>query len=187
MDRVSTDFTFHVSRDPKRIRITFQTTVPSAPALGASGTSSRPPGLADSDCWHRSRAQSACQSTAAVRGGEQSRPSPSPLRCSRCAARLPHIETDVERRLTAIRRVWSKDSCLSDCLAECSLSANLRVHGACMVGRACWCGTMCKWRRSRLSSIEYQRPSGRGPEVLCHSNSSSACGRRLRGCTVVHL
>ena len=80
-------------------------------------------------------AQSACQSTAAVRGGEQSRPSPSPLRCFRCTARLQHIEADVEQRLTAIRRVWSKDSCLSDCLAECSLSANLRVHGACMVGQ----------------------------------------------------
>ena len=79
--------------------------------------------------------KSARQSTAAVRGGEQSRPSPSPLRCFRCTARLPHIEADVEQRLTAIRRVWSKDSCLSDCLAECSLSANLRVHGACMVGR----------------------------------------------------
>ena len=48
---------------------------------------------------------SACQSTAAVRGDEQLRPSPSPLRWSRCAARLPHIEADVEQRLTAIRRV----------------------------------------------------------------------------------
>ena len=80
-------------------------------------------------------AQSACQSTAAVRGGEQSRPSPSPLRCSRCAARLPHIEVDVEQRLTAIRRLWSKDSCLSDCLAETSASVIVGMHGTCMVRR----------------------------------------------------
>ena len=44
------------------------------------------------------------------------RPSLAPLRCSRCAARLKHIEADVEQRLAAIRRAWSKGSCLSNCL-----------------------------------------------------------------------
>ena len=73
-------------------------------------------------------AQSACQSTAAVRGGEQSRPSPSPQRCSRCVARLLHIEADVEQRLAAIRRAWSKDSCLSVCLDKWSASVNLGMH-----------------------------------------------------------
>ena len=48
------------------------------------------------------RAQSACQSTAAVRGGEQSRPSPLPLRWSRCAARLPHIEADERCRASNV-------------------------------------------------------------------------------------
>ena len=73
-------------------------------------------------------AQSACQSTAAVRDGEHSRPSPSPQRCSRCIVRLPHIEADVEQRLAAIRRAWSKDSCLSVCLDKWSASVNLGMH-----------------------------------------------------------
>ena len=73
-------------------------------------------------------AQSACQSTAAVRDGEHSRPSPSPQRCSRCIVRLPHIEADVEQRLAAICRAWSKDSCLSVCLDKWSASVNLGMH-----------------------------------------------------------
>ena len=47
----STDFTLHVLQDPKHIRTTFQTTVPSPPALGASGTSSRPLGLTLGRQW----------------------------------------------------------------------------------------------------------------------------------------
>ena len=48
---------FYVTRviGPVRICITSQRTVPSAPALRASRTSSRPPGPADRGRWHRSR------------------------------------------------------------------------------------------------------------------------------------
>ena len=55
MDRVSTVFTLHVFRDPVCVTITFQTTVPLPPALGASRTSNRSPGLAGCGRWHRSR------------------------------------------------------------------------------------------------------------------------------------
>ena len=39
--------------------------------------------------------------------------------------RLPRIEADVEQRLAAICRAWSKDSCLSVCLDKWSASVNL--------------------------------------------------------------
>ena len=64
----------------------------------------------------------------AVRGGEQSRPSPSPLRCPRCAARLQYIEADVGQRPVVLRCAWSKDSCLSDCLADVQFDVGMHVR-----------------------------------------------------------
>ena len=136
MDRVSTDFTLHVFRDPKHIRITFPNDRTIAPSAGGIRDKQQTTGVGRRWLLELLQsAQRACQSTAADRGGEQSRPSPSPLRCSRYAARLPHIEADVEQRPEALRCAWSKDSCLSDCLADVSVSVNVGMHGTCMVRR----------------------------------------------------
>ena len=91
-------------------------------------------------------AQSACQSTAAVRGGEQSRATFSlapALLLLRRAAAAHQRKGDVKQHPAALRRTWSKDSCLSDCLRRMFLSViYMRVHGSCMVGQALWCATM---------------------------------------------
>ena len=102
------------------------------------------------------------------------------------------IEADVEQRLTAIRRVWSKGSCLSDCLADVFVSVNLRVNGVCA-----WYGKHYDGVRphgqpasvSRLSSVERQS----GLQVVDQKANialiprSSVTRRRLCGCTVVPL
>ena len=60
MDRVSTAFALHVFRDLVCVRITFQMTGPSPPALGASSTSSRLLDLTGTGRWHRSRRSAFC-------------------------------------------------------------------------------------------------------------------------------
>ena len=55
MDWVPTAFTLHVFRDLVCVRIMFQMTVSSPPALGVSGTSSRSLDLTGTGRWHRSR------------------------------------------------------------------------------------------------------------------------------------
>ena len=77
-------------------------TVHSALALGASRTSSRPAGLIGSGSWHRFREPSVLlEHHGTVRGGQHSRPYPSPLRFYRCDARLECITTSAGLRPTA--------------------------------------------------------------------------------------
>ena len=81
-------------------------------------------------------AQSAAGAPRRVRGEEQSRPSPSLLRCSRCVARVPRIEADVQQRPAALRHTGSKDWWLSGCLYADSSSVNLGMQCTCMAGRS---------------------------------------------------
>ena len=132
-------FTLHVLRDLVCVRITFQTTGPSPPALEASSTSSRLLDLTGTGRWHRSRVPKvllehswsyAVVSTLGL------------VRCHSAAlavSRSYHMSRfDDEHRLTPCRHVRLTHSCLCAIIRRLPTrlgSTREWVHGACIVGR----------------------------------------------------
>ena len=138
-------FTLHVLRDLVCVRITFQTTGPSPPALGASSTSSRLLDLTGTGRWHRSRVPKVLLRAGAlvvVRGGQHhgqhSRPCALPQCCSRCIRQLPYVQVRCRASSDTVPS-RAVDTFMSVCHHSPTAmrlgSTREWVHGACVVGR----------------------------------------------------
>ena len=138
-------FTLHVLRNLVCVRITFQTTGPSPPALGASSTSSRLLDLTGTGRWHRSRVPKVLLRAGAlvvVRGGQHhgqhSRPCALPQCCSRCIRQLPYVQVRCRASSDTVPS-RAVDTFMSVCHHSPTAmrlgSTREWVHGACVVGR----------------------------------------------------